>query len=272
MDTAEGSKLSGERESLCTTMAGSPEASQDPSSPAKSHHITEVHSNSTDPSSPGPSESVDYEWAKRNISILNSAAGDSRHRGILFENLSIQGPASRLQTQSTVLSTLISPFTSSLDYFRHCHRHRQRANILHNINGLVDSGELLLVLGRPGSGCSTFLKTISGYLDGLSLDPGSHIQYKGVSFDKMTKEYRGDAVYNEEQDHHFPHLTVRETLEFAAYARAPHTRPGNISRDEYAQTAVRVVMSLFGLSHTENTRVGNEYIRGVSGGERKRVR
>ncbi len=30
-------------------------------------------------------------------------------------------------------------------------------------------------------------------------------------------------------------------------------------------------MAMFGISHTINTRVGNEYIRGVSGGERKRV-
>lgn len=32
-----------------------------------------------------------------------------------------------------------------------------------------------------------------------------------------------------------------------------------------------VVMAVFGLSHTINTRVGNDFIRGVSGGERKRV-
>ena len=32
-----------------------------------------------------------------------------------------------------------------------------------------------------------------------------------------------------------------------------------------------VVMTIFGLSHTRNTKVGNDFIRGVSGGERKRV-
>lgn len=30
-------------------------------------------------------------------------------------------------------------------------------------------------------------------------------------------------------------------------------------------------MAIFGLSHTINTKVGNDFIRGVSGGERKRV-
>jgi ATP-binding cassette, subfamily G (WHITE), member 2, PDR len=32
-----------------------------------------------------------------------------------------------------------------------------------------------------------------------------------------------------------------------------------------------VVMAIFGLTHTINTKVGNDFIRGVSGGERKRV-
>src|ERR1700744_6704413 len=32
-----------------------------------------------------------------------------------------------------------------------------------------------------------------------------------------------------------------------------------------------VIMAIFGLSHTLNTKVGNDFVRGVSGGERKRV-
>jgi ATP-binding cassette subfamily G (WHITE) protein 2 (PDR) len=30
-------------------------------------------------------------------------------------------------------------------------------------------------------------------------------------------------------------------------------------------------MATFGLSHTSNTKVGDDFVRGVSGGERKRV-
>jgi len=30
-------------------------------------------------------------------------------------------------------------------------------------------------------------------------------------------------------------------------------------------------MAIYGISHTINTKVGNDFIRGVSGGERKRV-
>ncbi len=32
-----------------------------------------------------------------------------------------------------------------------------------------------------------------------------------------------------------------------------------------------VIMAVFGLNHTLHTKVGNDFVRGVSGGERKRV-
>src|SRR4051812_32069479 len=44
-----------------------------------------------------------------------------------------------------------------------------------------------------------------------------------------------------------------------------------MSRAEYARYVAEITMAVFGLSHTYNTRVGDDFIRGVSGGERKRV-
>jgi ABC-type multidrug transport system ATPase subunit len=72
-------------------------------------------------------------------------------------------------------------------------------------------------------------------------------------------------------DKHFPHLTVGETLEFAAATRTPQTRIEGTSRPEHVESVVQVVMAMCGLTHTRNTKVGNDFIRGVSGGERKRV-
>lgn len=72
-------------------------------------------------------------------------------------------------------------------------------------------------------------------------------------------------------DKHFPHLTVGETLEFAAATRTPQSRTEGTSRQEHIESTVQVVMAMCGLTHTRNTKVGNDYIRGVSGGERKRV-
>jgi ABC-type multidrug transport system ATPase subunit/ABC-type multidrug transport system permease subunit len=44
-----------------------------------------------------------------------------------------------------------------------------------------------------------------------------------------------------------------------------------MSREEFCRYTAKVVMAVVGLSHTYNTKVGNDFIRGVSGGERKRV-
>jgi ABC-type multidrug transport system ATPase subunit len=88
----------------------------------------------------------------------------------------------------------------------------------------------------------------------------------------MLKQFKGEIVYNQEVDKHFPHLTVGETLEFAARVRTPQQRlVEGVSRENWAKHMAKVVMAVFGLSHTYNTKVGNDFVRGVSGGERKRV-
>ncbi|KAH7013736.1 hypothetical protein EDB80DRAFT_749363 [Ilyonectria destructans] len=87
----------------------------------------------------------------------------------------------------------------------------------------------------------------------------------------MHSKFNGEAIYIAEQDAHFPQLTVGETLEFTALARAPRHIPGDADRRFYAQYIRDVLMAMFGMRHTINTKVCNDYVRGVSGGERKRV-
>ena len=87
----------------------------------------------------------------------------------------------------------------------------------------------------------------------------------------MTKDFRGEAIYTAETDVHFPKLTVAKTLYLAARARAPRNLPSGVSADTYACHMRDVIMAMFGISHTKDTIVGNDFIRGVSGGERKRV-
>lgn len=87
----------------------------------------------------------------------------------------------------------------------------------------------------------------------------------------MHTHHRGEAIYTAEVDVHFPMLTVGDTLTFAAHARQPRHLPTGITKTIFANHLRDVIMAVFGISHTINTCVGNEYIRGVSGGERKRV-
>lgn len=93
----------------------------------------------------------------------------------------------------------------------------------------------------------------------------------GIPWEMMHKDFRGEVIYNAETDVHFPNLTVGETLSFAAKARTPRTRLPGVTRDMYADHMRDVIMAVFGLGHTFNTKVGNDFVRGVSGGERKRV-
>ena len=78
----------------------------------------------------------------------------------------------------------------------------------------------------------------------------------GITQEQMLKQFRGEIVYNQEVDKHFPHLTVGQTLEFAARVRTPEQRlvPG-LSRETWAKHMCQVVMAVFGLSHTYNTKV-----------------
>jgi ABC-type multidrug transport system ATPase subunit len=89
--------------------------------------------------------------------------------------------------------------------------------------------------------------------------------------EEMHTNHRGETIYTAEVDVHFPQLSVGDTLTFAARARAPRSLPQGVSRDMFSNHLRDVVMAMFGIGHTINTRVGNEYVRGVSGGERKRV-
>ncbi|KAF8418884.1 ABC multidrug transporter [Tirmania nivea] len=135
--------------------------------------------------------------------------------------------------------------------------------LIRDVSGLVRDGEMMLVLGCPGSGCTTFLRTItSNHSSYLSVD--GRITYSGgLTPRDIQTRYRGDVTYMPEEDLHLPYLTVRQTLDFAFRCKQPDSR----LVEKYISTLARV----FGISHVLDTVVGNEHIRGISGGERKRL-
>ena len=108
------------------------------------------------------------------------------------------------------------------------------------------------------SGCSTFLKTIAGETHGFNVADSAELNYSGITPKEFHSRYKGEATYTAEVDVHFPQLTVGDTLLFAAKARAPRTPPAGLSQKAWAAHMRDVTMSIFGISHTFNTKVGNE--------------
>ncbi|KAF5026342.1 hypothetical protein F66182_1550 [Fusarium sp. NRRL 66182] len=208
------------------------------------------------------------QWLKNFVKKLGEQGITAKKTGVVWKNLHVSGSGAALQVQDTVASFLAAPLRLG-ELFSFGKKEPKR--ILQSFDGLIRSGELLIVLGRPGSGCSTLLKTLCGELHGLHIDENSTIHYNGIPQKTMKKEFKGEAIYNQEVDRHFPHLTVSQTLEFAASVRTPSKRIHGMSRNEFSGYISRVVMATYGLSHAADTKVGNDFIRGVSGGERKRV-
>ncbi|KAM0323344.1 hypothetical protein ACHAQA_008937 [Verticillium albo-atrum] len=241
-----------------------------------SHTITrEIHDlvpgsgTHLDPSSP----SFDGRaWVKAFLRLTESEpqAAPMRVLGVAFKSLNVFGWSTGTESQMTVTTRVVSLLQSAAQLVTG-NRHKRRIDILRDFEGVVEEGELLLVLGPPGSGCSTLLKTLAGETSGLHVAPDSYLNFRGIPSPKIRKALRGDVLYNAEVDTHLAHLTVGETLTFAARARSARHVPGGLSRPEADAMIRDVIMAVFGIGHTVNTRVGNDFVRGVSGGERKRV-
>ncbi|KAJ3926824.1 MAG: AtrD, ABC-transporter [Lentinula lateritia] len=237
-----------------------------------------VHTDDHNPFIGTPDESLNplsgkFDYKKWIHSILAITSRDperypTRTAGISFTNLNVHGYGSAADHQKTVGNVLLDVPSMIAGFFG---RKGKRVDILRDFEGVVRQGEMLVVLGPPGSGCTTLLKTISGETHGFYVGKEAKLNYQGIPWETMHKDFRGEVVYNAETDVHFPNLTVGQTLSFAARARTPRARLPGVTREQWAEHMRDVVMAVFGLTHTINTRVGNEFIRGVSGGERKRV-
>ncbi|PSN69556.1 ABC transporter-like protein [Corynespora cassiicola Philippines] len=207
--------------------------------------------------------------ALMNITSRDPHRYPTRSAGIAYRNLSAHGFGESTDYQKTFGNYPLGAVNSLQKLVGKTQK--TRIQILRDFDGLVKSGEMLVVLGKPGSGCSTLLKTISGETDGFVVGKETYLNYQGIPKETMHRDFRGECIYQAEVDVHFPQLTVGQTLEFAARARAPRNRLPGVSRDLYANHLRDVTMAAFGLSHTASTMVGNDFVRGVSGGERKRV-
>ncbi|XP_022935198.1 ABC transporter G family member 22-like isoform X1 [Cucurbita moschata] len=133
--------------------------------------------------------------------------------------------------------------------------------ILNGITGLVNPGEVLALMGPSGSGKTTLLNLLGGRL--IRSTVGGSITYNDQPYNKFLKSRVGFVM---QEDVLFPHLTVKETLRYAALLRLPKT----LTKEQKEKRAVDVIYEL-GLERCQDTMIGGSFVRGVSGGERRRV-
>jgi ATP-binding cassette subfamily G (WHITE) protein 2 (SNQ2) len=200
----------------------------------------------------------------------------TRHVGVVFKHLTVKGMGLGAALQPSVGDLFLNPIRFVKNLVTRGPRKAAGKppvrTIIDDFSGCVKPGEMLLVLGRPGSGCSTFLKILGNQRFGFEEITGD-VTYGGTDADEMAKKYRSEILYNPEDDLHYATLKVKDTIKFALKTRTPgkDSRKEGESRKEYVKEFLNTVTKLFWISHTLDTKVGNEFVRGVSGGEKKRV-
>ena len=117
-------------------------------------------------------------WTKAmmNLQLSDDNAAPTRSAGIAFCNLNVHGYGADTDYQKSVGNVWLEG-PSLIKRLRG--DKGRKINILQGLDGLVESGEMLVVLGPPGSGCSTFLKTITGETHGFFVDENSKLNYQG---------------------------------------------------------------------------------------------
>ncbi|KAK4277139.1 hypothetical protein QN277_015181 [Acacia crassicarpa] len=166
--------------------------------------------------------------------------------------------------------------------------------ILHDVSGIIKPKRMTLLLGPPSSGKTTLLLALAGRL-GNDLKFSGRVMYNGYGMDEFVPQRT--SAYISQHDLHIGEMTVRETLAFSARCQGVGSRCemlAELSRREKAanikpdpdldiymkaaalegqetNVVTDYIMKILGLEFCADTLVGDGMIRGISGGQKKRV-
>ncbi|CAA2933455.1 ABC transporter G family member 11 [Olea europaea subsp. europaea] len=140
-------------------------------------------------------------------------------------------------------------------------RNGELQNVLVGANGYAEEGTFTCVMGPSGSGKSTLLDDLFGRLPANAFLSGT-ILLNG----RKAKLSFGTAAYVTQDDNLIGTLTVRETISYSAGLRLPDEKPVSEKHALVESTIVEM-----GLQDCANTVIGNWHLRGISGGEKKRL-
>ncbi|CAI2361051.1 unnamed protein product [Moneuplotes crassus] len=136
--------------------------------------------------------------------------------------------------------------------------------IIKNATGYCEQGDALFIMGSSGAGKTTLLNILS---DQISKAKSSKFEGEVLINDEIhvTSENFGTyACYVTQDDYLFESFTCQQCIEFAAKLKL------NLSKEEIDEKVEEIIESL-SLQKCRNTIVGNEYNKGMSGGEKKRT-
>lgn len=181
---------------------------------------------------------------------LGQRKGDKSAKkvGVVYKNLTVKGVGAGATFVRTLPDAILGTFGPDLYHilcrfipFLH-HKNGELKTLINDFSGVVRDGEMMLVLGRPGAGCTTFLKTIANNREGYAQVDGE-VSYGGIPAEKQRKMYRGEVNYNMEDDIHFATLNVWQTFMFALLTKTKKKAKGDIP------LIADALMKMFGISH-----------------------
>lgn len=190
--------------------------------------------------------------------------------------MSTEIPAEReIYSVSTILSSIFC-------FWNAFNKPKREIHIISKLTGRILPRKMTLLIGPPGSGKSVLLKGLAGRLRELGGAKISGEVYYGGDNIKSGKFLVGKVSdYVEQGDTHSAVLTVEETLKFAwlcttgghhAYGRAKDEKSAEfLNEDDALFVQVKNVTTGLGLTGCKDILVGDQMIRGVSGGQKRRV-
>jgi ATP-binding cassette subfamily G (WHITE) protein 1 len=134
--------------------------------------------------------------------------------------------------------------------------------ILQNISGRFKSGSLTAVMGASGAGKTSLLSLIAGEVTSGSVS--GEISVNGESIGLKTIKKISGFVFQD--DLILGTMTVKEAISMSATLRLPK----EMSAEE-KNKRVEDIIALLSLGKCQDTPIGNAYLKGISGGERKRT-